>query len=192
MPRNKLKILVVNNQTQHLSALKKALAGHELEVITYKPGVIFNDADKDLVVLSGGGGEGLEIDDLYDGKKLWYEDEMNFVLSTKKPVLGICMGFEVIAKAHGSSITQMPELVEGFLPVKSQSFGVEHFKSSVLTQFESHRWRVEDVSLKHFEVMADSDTGIEMIRHKKRNIIATQFHPEVVGGTLQLAHLLAF
>lgn len=190
MPISKHKILVVNNHTQHLASLKKALRGHELEIVKYEPGVVFNDAGKDLVILSGGGGEGLEIDDLYDGKKLWYEDEMEFVLRTEKPVLGICMGFEIIAKAYGAQINEMPNLVQGFMPISPTGHGREWLEQSSLSQFESHNWHVPGVSSKHFDILAESSTGIEMIRHKKRNILATQFHPEVAGGTLGLPFLV--
>jgi len=42
---------------------------------------------------------------------------------------------------------------------------------------------------KGFRVLARSNTGIEIIEHKTRQILATQFHPEK-GGTLKLANLL--
>jgi hypothetical protein len=39
-----MKILLVNNNTQHLDELKKALAGHEVEIQEYNPGIWFHDA----------------------------------------------------------------------------------------------------------------------------------------------------
>jgi GMP synthase-like glutamine amidotransferase len=88
-----MKILLVNNHTQHLEALSASLNGHDVEIQMYQPGIDFHDADKDMVILSGGGGEGLEIiDKVKNRSKLWYQDEMNFVRKTEKPILGICMG----------------------------------------------------------------------------------------------------
>ena len=58
-----MKILLINNHTLHFSNLTAALADHEVEVREYHPGLDFSCADKDLVILSGGGGEGLEIHD---------------------------------------------------------------------------------------------------------------------------------
>jgi hypothetical protein len=75
-----MKILLVNNHTDYLHNVQAALAGHNVEVQEFKPGLKFNHEDKDLVVLSGGGGEGFELKDKFRGK-LWYEDEMSFVLS---------------------------------------------------------------------------------------------------------------
>ena len=57
---------------------------------------------------------------------------------------------------------------------------------TTLQQFESHRWRVEDVP-SEFEVLATSKSGVEMFRYK--NFLATQFHPEK-GGSLNLSNLL--
>src|SRR4051794_15596803 len=109
-----MKILLINNNTKHLPALTHSLAGHNIEIQKYQPSLIFNDGDKDLVILSGGGGEGLEIDDKIGRHKLWYEDQMKFVQNTDKPVLGICMGFEVIVRAYGGKVLYRPKIIQGF------------------------------------------------------------------------------
>jgi GMP synthase-like glutamine amidotransferase len=184
-----MKILIVNNHTQHLQHLNAALAGNELEVVMYQPGVKFNWEDKDLVVLSGGGGEGLEINDSVANGKLWYQDEMEFILACNKPIIGICMGFEVIARAYGSKIEEMKDLVLGFRQVNTTAKGKLELRKDKLRQYEAHKWHVEDIDTRQFDVLADSDTGLEIIKHKSRKIIATQFHPEK-GGTISLTHLL--
>lgn len=183
-----MKILLVNNHTRHLEFLNKALAGHDMEVVVYQPGVDFNDSDKDLIILSGGGGEGLEINDTHHGR-LWYSDEMEFILRTDKPILGICMGFEVISRAYGSAVTEMKELIQGFRKVTPTRSGLQRFQRDNLRQYEAHQWQVEDIDTKQFEVLAESSTGLEIIRHRRRPIIATQFHPEK-GGTLKVQTLL--
>lgn len=184
-----MKILLVNNNTRHLDALKEALNGHELEVLVYKPGVSFNEAGKDLVVLSGGGGEGYEIDDEARPGKLWYNDEMDFVMRASTPILGICMGFEIITRAYGGQVKELDSLVQGHKSLRTTKKGHDEFNRKMLRQFESHEWHVPEVSTKHFDILADSATGIELIRHKKRQILASQFHPEK-GGTLSLSRLV--
>ncbi|MEX1995572.1 MAG: hypothetical protein WD887_02235 [Candidatus Saccharimonadales bacterium] len=185
-----MKILLVNNHTRHLEALSEALEGHNLEILNYEPGVKFNYHDKDVVILSGGGGEGLEINDTYREGKLWYDDQINFVRSCPKPILGICMGFEVIARAYGADVEKLPKLVEGFKKVKPTGAGRKSLSLRRLKQFESHEWCVPEVSEKEFTVLAKSKTGVEMFHHKKRPIVATQFHPEVRGGSLDLEPLV--
>jgi GMP synthase-like glutamine amidotransferase len=184
-----MKILLVNNNTLHLKELSKALAGHEVEIQEYKPGIWFHDVGKDLVILSGGGGEGKEVHDRHASNELWYADEIHFVRKTDKPIIGICMGFEIIAAAFGAKITRMPGGIEKFASSRPTLKGRKVLKSKKLWQFEAHDWRVKRVPHKDFEVLARSNRGVEMVKHKKRPIIATQFHPEIPGGTLQLSEL---
>lgn len=168
-----------------MSALSRALAGHRVEVQTYRPGVQFNYSDKDLIILSGGGGEGLEIDDEYEPGRLWYEDEIRLIHMADKPILGICMGFEVMAKAYGAPVTKAPRLIQGKNELQvSKDFRAELGKK--IQQYEAHSWRVMDAPA-NFEVLATSGTGVEVFRYKNR--LATQFHPEK-GGSLEIDKLL--
>jgi GMP synthase-like glutamine amidotransferase len=186
-----MKILLVNNNTQHLDELKKALAGHEVEIQEYKPGIWFHDVGKDLIILSGGGGEGKEVHDYHKPNVRWYEHEMQFIRKTDKPIVGICMGFEVISAAYGAKITKMPKGVNGFTILKTTLKGMKKLKTRKLRQFEAHDWRVKTVPTKHFDVLAKSKTGVEILRHKNRPIIATQFHPEITGGTIKVNNLIS-
>lgn len=183
-----MKILLINNHTRHLSSLAVALAGHDVELRDYRPGLDFSCANKDLVILSGGGGEGLEIDDEHTPGKLWYEDEMKFIRTTDRPILGICMGLEIITRAFGGSVKKLAKGVDGFVEFKPTDSGKKRFNKTNLKQFEAHDWHVPKAP-KGFRVLARSNTGIEIIEHKTRQILATQFHPEK-GGSLQLANLL--
>lgn len=185
-----MKILVINNNTQHLPKLQKALVGHQIEIQKYRPGLDFRCQGKDLVILSGGGGEGFELVDTDQRGKLWYEDEMKFIQANKLPVIGICMGFEVISAAYGAKVRQLPALVKGFRTSLPTAKGQQHLAKDRLKQFEYHRYAIPEVSTRHFEVLAHSNTGVEMIRHRQRPMIATQFHPEIEGGTLGLKQLI--
>ena len=182
-----MKILLVNNHTRHLYSLQQSLLGHEVEVQLYEPGLDFHDAGKDLIILSGGGGEGLEIDDKTERDRLWYQDEMEFVLRNKKPLIGICMGFEVICRAYGRDVPKMDKLLMADSGLKATKKGESILGKKQLLQYEAHQWRVTQPP-KGFEVLAESPTGIEII--KKDNIFATQFHPEK-PGTLSLPKLLS-
>ena len=183
-----MNILLIDNHTEHKKALEEALAGHNVEVQKYQPGIKFNAEGKDLIVLSGGGGEGREIYDVHKARHLWYEDELNFVKNCDKPLLGICMGFEIICRAYGSEVEEMPAVIEGKTDLKVTRKGVKLLEHRTVNQHEAHKWRVKKAP-KGFKALAKSPTGIEIIKHKKRPIIATQFHPEK-GGTLDVDRLL--
>ena len=184
-----MKILLVNNNTIHLEYLLEALAGNEVEVVNYRPGVKFNHQDKDVIILSGGGGEGLEINDKYRRRQLWYQDQMEFVRRADKPVIGICMGFEVIARAFGAPVKQLKSgLIHGYFQLNTTPQGRQVLSKDHLVQFKAHSWHVPQAP-KDFAVLATSTDGIEIIQHKTRPILAVQFHPEK-GGTLNLQQLL--
>ncbi len=161
-----------------------------MDVQLYEPGIEFRHQGKDLIILSGGGGEGLEIDDKYKKGKLWYEDQMDFVLKANKPLLGICMGFEVICRAHGSDVPKMPKLLLEQVTFNTTAKGQSLLDEKHLSQFEAHQWRVVK-NPKDFDVLAYSQHGIEVIKHRKKPILATQFHPEKTGGTLTIKSLMA-
>ena len=186
-----MRILLVNNNTLHLKEILKSLKGHEVEVQEYRPGIWFHDVGKDLIILSGGGGEGKELNDMHKPHERWYEDEIRFVRKTDKPIVGICMGFEIISAAYGAQVKLMPKGIEKYAYSKRTFKGRRLVKNKKLWQFEAHDWHVEKVPKRSFDVLAKSGRGIEMIRHKKRPIIATQFHPEKPKGTLTLSHLVS-
>ncbi|HEY5549597.1 MAG TPA: gamma-glutamyl-gamma-aminobutyrate hydrolase family protein [Candidatus Saccharimonadales bacterium] len=183
-----MKILLIDNHTEHKRALHEALKGHEVEVQKYRPGLNFNTRGKDLVILSGGGGEGREIDDTIKAGHLWYEDELNFIKDCNKPLLGVCMGFEIICRAYGSEVEEMPEVLKGPAYLKVTRPGRKLLAHKKVHQYEAHKWRVKRTP-KGFKTLAKSRAGIEIIKHKKKPILAVQFHPEL-GGTLKLNQLI--
>jgi GMP synthase-like glutamine amidotransferase len=185
-----MKILLVDNGTIHLEKIKKAFAGHEVEVQRYSPRLIFNSTGQDLIVLTGGGAEGQEINDKVTANQFWYQNEMNFVRTCHRPILGICMGFEVIAKAFGATIENVNCYFEDFKPFKATAEGKKLFGRSDLSQYEAHHMGAKQVP-SDFDVLAESPACVEVIRHKTRPIIATQFHPEVPGGSLTLKNLVS-
>lgn len=184
-----MKILLIDNNTKHLPELTKALAGHDIEQVAYMPGRRFGTADKDLIVLSGGGGEGNEINDRQAQGGLWYEDELRLVQKINKPIVGICMGFEVIARAFGAEVKPAGRLIKGWCWVNATTAGQQAFGQNRLKQYEAHRWCAPSAPA-GFKVLAGSASGVEIMAHQSRPIIAVQFHPEVAGGSLNLGQII--
>ncbi len=184
-----MKILLINNNTAHLKALNKALVGHDVEIQEYAPGLDFYHRDKDLVILSGGGGEGLEIDDTDYQGRLWYEDEMKFVRSCQKPLIGICMGFEIMAKAYDKPVPYLGKTISKTSSLDVTEKGWQLFGKQSFRQVESHGWSVSEAP-EGFETLAKSEHGVELMYDPLLRQIGSQFHPEL-GGTLRLEHLLS-
>ena len=171
-----------------MHSLKKALDGHDLDIQDYRPGVKFRDFNKDLVILSGGGGEGQEITDTHQPGILWYSDEMKFIKSCEIPMIGICMGFEVMAKAYGQDVPKLSKLISGTTKLSTTKQGHKLFKKHNLQQIEAHRWFLQK-SPDGFKTLAESESGVEVIHNPLRRQIASQFHPEL-GGDITLNRLI--
>ena len=97
------------------------------------------------------------------------------------PILGICLGHQVIGKVFGGKI------VEGYQPVHGKVFEILHsgkymFKNIVspmkVTRY--HSLVIERASLPEvLEITSDTEDGVIMgIRHKNYLIEGVQFHPE--------------
>jgi GMP synthase-like glutamine amidotransferase len=94
----------------------------------------------------------------------------------------------VISRAFGSAVQKLDQGLDQFTWINTTTEGKKLFGKPKLHQFEAHDWSVK-VAPKGFKVLATSRTGIEIIKHQSRPILATQFHPEK-GGTLNLESLL--
>ena len=102
-----------------------------------------------------------------------------------KPVIGICLGCEIICKAFGGELEFMPEHEIGKkeFEILDKSLA-EKVGSRELIAFESHSLRIKKIPEDFYEVVR-SNHGPEIIKHKTKPIIGIQFHPEV-GVTKKL------
>jgi GMP synthase-like glutamine amidotransferase len=117
--------------------------------------------------------------------KEWIKDEIKLIrqaVDLKLPILGICFGHQLIAKAFGSAVVRREKRV-GFADiVKVKDAPIfaglpETWRAPVY-----HRDRVEE--LPHgFELIATSNyCKVQAMAHKKLPIFTVQFHPEISYG----------
>lgn len=97
---------------------------------------------------------------------------------SKKPIFGICFGFELIASAFGAKLKLLRKRDKGIADI--QVVKKDKIFDNIMTfqVYESHRWVVKELSDK-LQVLAVSRDGIEIVRHKSRRIYGVQFHPEM-------------
>ncbi|MEK6890898.1 MAG: gamma-glutamyl-gamma-aminobutyrate hydrolase family protein [Nanoarchaeota archaeon] len=164
-----MKILVINNGSYFLKELKAALKNHKVSIVDFNK--VNQTKDFDKIILSGG--HRLNVED----HTREYSNEIKIIKSSSKPILGICLGFELIGKTFGENLVRLEKCEKGILDVrlikKNKIInGLNKFKV-----FEDHRW-----VLKHTKFMipiAKSKDGIEIIKHPKKDIYGVQFHPEM-------------
>lgn len=97
------------------------------------------------------------------------------------PILGICLGHQIIAKVFGGKIIQGSEPVHGKVSIIKHS-GKYVFKNIVspMKATRYHSLIVERESLPAvLEITSETEDGVIMaIRHKNYIIEGVQFHPE--------------
>ena len=104
-------------------------------------------------------------------------------LYKKIPILGVCLGHQIIGQVFGSNIIQANKLMHGKTStIKSKKKGI---LKNLPAKFEATRYHSLIVDKKtlsdHLEITAETEDGIIMgIMHKKYNIHGVQFQDEQI------------
>ena len=116
-------------------------------------------------------------------------------LYKKIPILGVCLGHQIIGQIFGSNIIQASKLMHGKTStIKSKKIGI---LKNLPAKFEATRYHSLIVDKKtlsdQLEITAETKDGIIMgIMHKKYNIHGVQFHPESIKTTIGIKILKNF
>lgn len=117
-------------------------------------------------------------------------------VARSQPLLGICLGHQVLAHAFGGRVSEAPELLHG------RTSAVLHDADPLFTGLDSgftamryHSLAVEAASLPpELAVIAmTADSVVMGLRHRGAPVVGVQFHPESVlteGGHRLLANWL--
>ena len=116
-------------------------------------------------------------------------------LYKKIPILGVCLGHQIIGQVFGSKIVQAKNLMHGKTSIiKSKRIGI---LKKLPKEFEATRYHsliVEKKTLsKDLKITAETADGIIMgIKHKKFNVHGVQFHPESIKTLIGIKILKNF
>ena len=177
MSTHKRKILVVDNYDSFVFNLVQYLQqlGADCTVVRNDQLTVIDADNYDGVLISPGPGTpeaaGISV------------ELVNYCAQKQIPLLGVCLGHQVIAVAYGATVSRAPELLHGKTSI------VNHNNKSVLvdipTPFTATRYHslaIEKQTLPdEIEVTGSTDSGVIMaIAHKTLPICGVQFHPESV------------
>ena len=116
-------------------------------------------------------------------------------LYKKIPILGVCLGHQIIGQVFGSNIIQANKLMHGKTStIKSKQIGILKKLPSKFEATRYHSLIVDKKTLSNqLEITAETKDGIIMgIMHKKYNIHGVQFHPESIKTIIGIKILKNF
>jgi len=180
---------VVDNGSRHVGEIASLLVqyGSQVTILTWDQLTGVGTRSFRFAVLSGGRGMTIE------HHRVDLAPEMELVRNFGKPILGICLGFELIADVFGGKLNYHEERELGLASISITKQdpifnGVEQF-----TAYMAHKWCLEKAPLELIE-LARSVSGVAVFRHQSKPIYGFQFHPEVQdppnGGAQLLENFL--
>lgn len=173
-----MKILVIDNYDSFTYNLVQLLGGYKCELIVKRNDEIdaegIREINPDKILISPGPGKP--------------EDANVSITAVKEfcksiPVLGVCLGHQVMGMVFGGKVVKAPVLMHG----KTSRINHDHktiFKN-ITQDFEATRYHsliIDKDSLpEDLEISAQTEDGIIMgIRHKEFPVEGIQFHPESI------------
>jgi anthranilate synthase component 2 len=122
---------------------------------------------------------------------------INIVKSLYKqvPILGVCLGHQIIGQVFGSKIIQAKKVMHGKTSrIKSKKIGI---LKNLPLNFEATRYHSLIIDKKtlsnQLKITAETNDGVIMgIMHKEYNIHGVQFHPESIKTKLGMKILKNF
>ena len=113
----------------------------------------------------------------------------------KIPILGVCLGHQIIGQIFGSKIIQARKLMHGKTSkIFSKKVGILKNLPKTFEATRYHSLIIDKKSLsKDLEITAETKDGLIMgVRHKKYNVHGVQFHPESIKTKIGIKILKNF
>jgi para-aminobenzoate synthetase component 2 len=174
-----MKLVIIDNDDSFTGNLEHLLVesiGSRPLVVPYSHIDTVSPDEYDLEVISAG-----------PGKPSEYPDYAA-LLESGVPILGICLGMQIINEHFGGVTARLPDCVHG----KTDAVEFDGHTFTVARYHSLYLRRVAGC----LDVIAVNDSGVPMaLRHKSRRILGYQFHPEsfmTPEGVYFVDHAISF
>lgn len=150
-----------------------------VQVVRVPASYDFTNDDYDAVVYSNGPGDPTD-----------YQSTINIarkVIKGSKPVMGICLGNQIMALAAGAKTYKLPFGHRGH---NQPCMDIESKRCYITSQ--NHGYAIKEKSLPKTWAVSFrnlNDNSVEGIRHKTKPFFSVQFHPEACPGPTDTAWL---
>jgi GMP synthase (glutamine-hydrolysing) len=165
-----MSIVIVDNESSYTEDLIELLEAEHPKVIHYQELTQLSLSKNDTVILTGG----------HKDPVLWhdsvYAKEIEIIKKHTGPVIGICLGFELIAHVFGSHLHLLSGRRKGVITLIPTGKGPLSIPVAVRV-YENHNWSVRTLK-SPLIALATSKDGIEILKHRRKPIYGMQFHPE--------------
>ena len=185
-----MKILLIDNYDSFTYNLYHYLSSLKCNVEVYRNNKITIDQIKikkfDKIVISPGAGY---------PKHSGHCPKIVKYFAPKIPILGVCLGHQIIGQVFGSKIIHAKKLMHGKLSViKHKNKGILKGLNKTFEATRYHSLIVDKKNLgKNLTITAETKNKVIMgIMHKKYNVHGVQFHPESIKTRLGIKILKNF
>ncbi len=157
-----MKLLLIDNDdsfTGNLDHLLTRTTGSQPMVVPYSRLGTIDPSEFDIAVISAGPGKPSEYPDY------------STLIESGTPVLGVCLGMQIINEAFGGTTAPLPDCIHG----KTDEI---EFQDRTFTVARYHSLSVNDLG-QDLDVIVINRSGLPMaLQHRSLPILGYQFHPE--------------
>lgn len=171
-------LLIIDNQSAYIKKFKRQfLAEQDFDYVFFdhnQPITLSAKSEISGIILSGGRGNPFEPLNLTTN----YVALMNFDV----PIIGFCLGHEIIAAAYRGRIKKLPEYHgrKELVTITQPSDPIfEGLKSTEVMLQKKHGFHVAELPESFISLATSDTTATEIIKHKEKPIYGFQSHPEV-------------